>query len=61
MAVEWRTSSLSRSVGNCVAVAALPGGVGVRDSKAPEQGHLLLSRRVLAGVLARMKDGDLRP
>ncbi|POM23875.1 hypothetical protein BTM25_25010 [Actinomadura rubteroloni] len=55
MTVEWRTSSRSRSVGNCVAVAALPEGVGVRDSKAPEQGHLPLPRR----VLARMKDGDL--
>lgn len=38
--LKFRTSSYSdRS--NCVAVADVPGGAVVRDSKHPERGHLL--------------------
>ena len=32
----WIKSSLSFSNGNCVEVAALPGGVGVRNSRDPD-------------------------
>ncbi|GAA1074807.1 MAG: DUF397 domain-containing protein [Nocardiopsis sp. BM-2018] len=38
-ALDFRTSSYSdRS--NCVAVADVPGGTAVRDSKHPERGYL---------------------
>ncbi|OLT29563.1 DUF397 domain-containing protein [Actinomadura sp. CNU-125] len=41
---RWRKSSRSGSQGDaCVELAALPGGVGLRDSKAPDVGHLTLS------------------
>ena len=33
MFADWRTSSLSRSNGNCVEVGSGPGAVGVRDTK----------------------------
>lgn len=38
----WVKSSYSMTNGNCVEVAGLPGHViGVRDSKASSQGHIL--------------------
>ncbi len=36
----FRASSYSGTSGNCVEVADLPTGAAVRDSKAPEAGHL---------------------
>ncbi|WP_436772669.1 DUF397 domain-containing protein [Yinghuangia sp. YIM S09857] len=40
--VAWRKSSRSATT-ECVEVAALDPAVGVRDSKATERGHLLIS------------------
>ncbi|KAB2350880.1 DUF397 domain-containing protein [Actinomadura rudentiformis] len=41
---QWRKSSHSaHEGGECVEVADLRAAVGVRDSKAPEAGHLSLS------------------
>lgn len=41
-ALAWRTSSLSKSVGECVETAPVPGrGVAVRDSKDRGGGTLL--------------------
>ncbi|MES9603217.1 DUF397 domain-containing protein [Actinomadura sp. NPDC000929] len=49
--IEWRKSSLSGTGGvggqDCVEVAALAEGRGIRDSKAPDTGHLILSPRAL--------------
>ncbi|GAA1870655.1 DUF397 domain-containing protein [Actinomadura bangladeshensis] len=36
----WRKSSRSGQNGDCVEVADLAAEVGVRDSKAPDAGHL---------------------
>ncbi|WP_083982224.1 DUF397 domain-containing protein [Actinomadura hibisca] len=41
----WRKSSYSGAEGdNCVELASTPCAVAIRDSKAPEAGHLTMSR-----------------
>ncbi|WP_173095437.1 DUF397 domain-containing protein [Actinomadura verrucosospora] len=50
---RWRESSHSGgNEGNCVEVGDLDGRVGVRDSKDLAAGHLILSRRRFAALLA---------
>lgn len=53
----WRKSSYSYYEA-CVTVAALPGGVGVRDSKDPDAGTLVLSRQQFAGWLAGIREDE---
>lgn len=54
----WRKSSHSDETGgHCVEVAHLPAAIGIRDSKDPEGGHLLLSRSVFASLVGRLKRG----
>ncbi|WP_433143827.1 DUF397 domain-containing protein [Actinomadura nitritigenes] len=59
----WRKSSYSGGGGSggqeCVEVADLMSAVGVRDSKAPEAGHLALTPGAFADLVARVKRGDL--
>lgn len=59
----WRKSSRSGggNVGGqeCVEVAQLPGGIGVRDSKHPAEGHLSLTGAQFATLLADIKAGRL--
>lgn len=58
--IEWRKASRSNASGNeCVEVAALTEGRGVRDSEAPEAGHLTLSSNTFAQLIDRVKRGDL--
>ncbi|MFF4241073.1 DUF397 domain-containing protein [Actinomadura geliboluensis] len=49
MAVQWRKSSFSGSANDdvCVELGRLASGagIGVRDSKDPDRGHLTLSGR----------------
>ncbi|GAA3935534.1 DUF397 domain-containing protein [Actinomadura viridis] len=58
----WRKSSYSGS-GNqsdCVELADLgPRQIGVRDSKAPEAGHLALGLHSFASLLRGIKAGKL--
>ncbi|MFC5181715.1 DUF397 domain-containing protein [Actinomadura harenae] len=55
----WRKSSYSGTEqGECVEVADLFGAVGVRDSKAPEAGHLHLSRSALAVLFGRVEEAS---
>lgn len=57
MNAVWRKSS--RSVegtnGQCVELAALSEGVGLRDSKDPEGGALLIARSEFRGLLDALK------
>lgn len=56
----WRKSSYSADGhGNCVELAALPGAVGIRDSKNPKAGHLRVDRSTLAGLVEKIKSGGL--
>ncbi|WP_141577065.1 DUF397 domain-containing protein [Actinomadura sp. WMMA1423] len=59
MNVQWRKSTRSSGVNDedCVELGRLaPGaGIGVRDSKDPEGGHLALSLAEFAGLVERIK------
>jgi hypothetical protein len=63
--ITWRKSSYSGGGGSggqdCVEVARLPEGVGVRDSKAPGAGHLALSRTAFAQLLSHAKNAGRTP
>ncbi|MBW8482967.1 DUF397 domain-containing protein [Actinomadura parmotrematis] len=53
---NWRKASRSGPEGNaCVELAELGGAIGVRDSKAPDAGHLVLTRPTLARLVAAVK------
>lgn len=58
---QWRKSSRSADTGqaNCVELARLPLAVGMRDSKAPEAGHLVLTSGDFAELVSRIKRNDL--
>ncbi|GAA4240744.1 DUF397 domain-containing protein [Actinomadura meridiana] len=58
---EWRKSSHSGG-GNddlCVELAQFDDGVWVRDSKEPDGERLEFGREAFAGLLGRVKRGDL--
>lgn len=56
----WRKASRSSTTGgDCVEIAFLTDGRGIRDSKAPEAGHLTLSPDTFAQLINRAKRGDL--
>jgi hypothetical protein len=59
--VIWRKSSRSSNGGDtCVELAKLPKGLlGVRDSKNPDGGHLVLLRETAARLFADMRSGKL--
>jgi hypothetical protein len=58
---EWRKASRSGGFDNsdCVEVADLTGVIGIRDSKAPDAGHLRISAESFAEMLARVKRDEL--
>ena len=53
----WRKSSYTGAGGtdNCVEVAHLADAVGIRDSKAPDAGHIPLAPSAFADLLTRVK------
>ncbi|NKZ05735.1 DUF397 domain-containing protein [Actinomadura latina] len=59
MTIYWRKSSRSGSATDeaCVELAALPGGVGVRDSKDPDGARLVVNRTQLGSLLHAIKEG----
>jgi hypothetical protein len=58
--LEWRKSGRSNPSGNCVELAALPGGAGfaVRNSRDPYGPALVYTRDELTAFLLGAKDGD---
>ncbi|QFG24283.1 DUF397 domain-containing protein [Actinomadura sp. WMMB 499] len=54
--IKWRKARRSGSQGDaCVEVAALPGGVGVRDSKDPGGGRLTLTPAAFRRLVEQWK------
>lgn len=57
---RWRKSSHSGGdSGMCVEIAQGSALIGIRDSKDLRGGHLIVDRAAFAGLLARVKAGDL--
>ncbi|MEU8799170.1 MULTISPECIES: DUF397 domain-containing protein [unclassified Spirillospora] len=59
MTIHWRKSTRSGSATDeaCVEVAVLPEGVGVRDSKSPDCGRLVVNRVQFGSLLQAIKEG----
>jgi hypothetical protein len=57
MTIHWRKSSHSGTANDdvCVELGRLEGGIGVRDSKAPERGHLALTSSEFGVLLSWIK------
>ncbi|MFD0856868.1 DUF397 domain-containing protein [Actinomadura adrarensis] len=57
MIVQWRKSSYSGGANDehCVELGRLEQGIGVRDSKNPEGGHLTLTSGDFGALLAWIK------
>jgi hypothetical protein len=53
----WRKSSRSNASGNCVQVARFPDAVGVRDSKNPDGGALVVPGKAFATFVNAIKAG----
>ncbi|WP_067478340.1 DUF397 domain-containing protein [Actinomadura hibisca] len=54
--IKWRKSTHSASDGSdCVELGDLGTAVGVRDSKAPEAGHLTMERATLRTLVDAVK------
>lgn len=57
--VTWRKSTFSNPSGNCVELAALPGGgVAMRNSRDPHGPALVYTRDEIAAFLAGSKTGE---
>ncbi|MBW8485539.1 DUF397 domain-containing protein [Actinomadura parmotrematis] len=62
MKITWRKSSYSGGANDelCVELGAIDSGIGVRDSKDPAAGHLVLSSSQFADLLDHVRRGARR-
>ncbi|TDC67840.1 DUF397 domain-containing protein [Actinomadura sp. GC306] len=59
--ITWRKSSHSDETGGqCVEVAALFDAIAIRDSKAPESGHLTLPPKTFVHLLTQLRRKESR-
>lgn len=56
---QWRKSSRSGGQNNCVELAPFPASVGVRDSKNPDAGVLLVPAAAWRAFADQVKAGEL--
>ncbi|MEV4675612.1 MULTISPECIES: DUF397 domain-containing protein [Actinomadura] len=54
---RWRKSTRSGQNGACVEITHIAGAVAVRDSKAPDAGHITLSHRAWATFIKGARAG----
>lgn len=59
-ALDWHKSRRSNPSGNCVEMAALPGGAGIamRNSRDPEGPALIYTLAEITAFIAGARDGD---
>lgn len=54
---RWRKSSHSGAGNNCVEAAGFGDLVGLRDSQAPERGHIVLTGAEWRALIAAVRNG----
>lgn len=54
----WRKATFSDQEGNCVELARLDHGIGVRDSKNPDGPHLAFNRSEMRAFIEGVKAGE---
>ncbi|MCP2342048.1 DUF397 domain-containing protein [Actinomadura rupiterrae] len=54
----WRKATRSEQTGQCVELAALETGIGVRDSKSPDGPKLVLDRSSFHSLVLEIRTGD---
>jgi hypothetical protein len=54
----WKKSSFSLSAGECLEVAHLDGGIGVRDSKDPLGPVLMFTRGEMLAFVKGVREGE---
>ncbi|GAA2424794.1 DUF397 domain-containing protein [Actinomadura vinacea] len=58
---QWRKSTHSGASNNtdCVELATIIEGIGLRDSKAPQEGHVAIVPEAFASLVQKIKAGQL--
>ncbi|WP_067450505.1 DUF397 domain-containing protein [Actinomadura macra] len=55
-AITWRKAARSTSTGGeCVELAVLPQGIGIRDSQDPDGPKLIVQRKAFGALVAELK------